>query len=116
MQILATFGVSLQQPEAPATPAPAQMPEYVGAWTATLPNSASVQLALQADGSFIWTAINKGTTSAFQGSYSIANGTLTLTRSNDNQNLTGQFTMTDNGGFTFKLSGAQDAGLSFARS
>ncbi len=75
-----------------------------------------MRLNLQADGRFSWVATNKsGQTSTFQGAYTFGNGALTLIRSNDNQKLSGSITLAGNQSFIFKLSGAKDNGLSFAR-
>ena len=85
----------------------------VGTWVAKVGTEATVQLDLRADGSFTWTATRNGKTSNFAGQYDINGGKLTLTRS-DNQELAGNMTRNANG-FNFKLSGAKDAGLNFAR-
>jgi hypothetical protein len=87
----------------------------VGIWTATVSNGAVVQLNLQADNSFVWLASVNGKQSTFQGTYAMDGESLTLTRSNDNQRLAGSMAITGENAFTFKLSGTQDAGLSFAR-
>jgi hypothetical protein len=108
------------QPEAgTANPLGATQPQmsgHVGSWTARLSNGAQVRLDLQAEGRFNWVATNKsGQTSTFQGSYTFGNGSLTLVRSSDNQKLSGTVTLAGNQSFIFKLSGAKDNGLSFAR-
>ncbi|MCA9008633.1 MAG: hypothetical protein KDB01_02750 [Planctomycetaceae bacterium] len=101
----------------PATSAPGERNSFAGSWTANLPNGARVQLALQADGNFSWTAINKdGQSSVFQGSYAIENGGLSLTRNNDGQKLQGSMTLKGTNTFTFKLSAAQSSSLDFVRS
>jgi uncharacterized protein (TIGR03066 family) len=88
----------------------------VGVWTAKLANGARVQLSLQADGKFSWTATNQsGRQSTFSGSYSIGGGNLTLTRSTDNQKLAGTMTQSGTNAFNFKLAGAKDSGLNFVR-
>lgn len=99
---------------APVEQAP--LSSHVGQWKATLGNGATVELTLQADGSFVWVANSQGKTSSFEGSYSLENGSLTLVRSSDNQKLAGQFTPTSDGGMNFRLNGAKDAGLTFLRS
>jgi hypothetical protein len=100
---------------APQTPAP-QTPEHVGNWTASLPNGSRVQLNLEAQGQFSWTAVTKsGQTSSFQGSYTVENGSLTLIRSTDNQKLAGSITINGGNAFHFKLADAKDSGLSFVR-
>ena len=89
---------------------------HVGEWKATIPNNATVQLTLNADGSFAWVAVNGDKTSSFEGSYTMSGGALTLVRSSDNQKLAGQLTPTKDGGLNFKLNGTKDAGLNFFRS
>jgi hypothetical protein len=88
---------------------------HVGQWKATIPNNATVELTLNADGSFVWVAINGDKTSSFEGSYTLSGGALTLV-SSDNQKLAGQLTPTKDGGINFKLNGTKDAGLNFVRS
>jgi hypothetical protein len=91
-------------------------PSFTGTWTASLANGARVQLALQADGSFSWTAINKdGQSSVFQGTYAVENGSLSLTRNNDGQKLSGTVTPTGTNAFSFQLSVAQSSSLDFVR-
>ena len=72
-----------------------------------------MKLDLRADGSFTWTATRSGKTSNFAGQYTMQGGKLTLTR-NDSQKLAGDMTI-NSGGFNYKLEGAKDAGLNFAR-
>ncbi len=106
---------------AAATPQPQTVPSatpaHVGTWTASMSNGARVQLSLNADGSFSWSAVNSaGNASTFQGSYQFDGTTLTLNRSNDNQKLAGAMTFTSAGTFHFKLSDAQAGSLAFTRS
>ena len=71
---------------------------------------------LQADGSFNWTAVNKdGQSSSFQGTYSMDNGSLSLSRSTDGQKLSGSLTSSSANNFNFKLSDAQSSSLDFVR-
>ena len=92
-------------------------PAHVGTWTASMSNGARVQLALNADGTFSWSAVNStGNASTFQGSYQFDGTTLTLNRSNDNQKLAGAMSFTSAGTFNFKLSDAQAGNLAFTRS
>ncbi len=99
-----------------STNVPGQQNPMAGSWTASLPNGARVQLALQADGNFSWTAINKdGQSSVFQGTYAVENGALSLTRGNDGQKLQGSMTMTGSNTFSFKLAADQSAALEFVR-
>ena len=89
---------------------------FTGAWTASLSNGARVQLSLQADGNFSWVAVNKdGQASSFQGTYSMENGSLSLSRSTDGQKLTGSLTPSGANNFSFKLSDAQASSLDFVR-
>ena len=96
---------------------PAATPAHIGTWTASMSNGARVQLSLNADGRFSWSAINStGNASTFQGSYQFDGTTLTLNRSNDNQKLAGGLIFTSAGTFNFKLSDAQAGNLAFTRS
>lgn len=96
---------------------PTATPAHVGTWSASMSNGARVQLTLNGDGSFSWSAINSaGNASTFQGSYQLDGTTLTLNRSNDNQKLAGALTFTSAGTFNFKLSDAQAGSLAFTRS
>ena len=102
-------------PQAQSVPNAA--PGYVGNWTASMSNGARVQLALNADGTFSWSAVNSaGNASTIQGSYQFDGTTLTLHRGNDNQKLAGAITFTSAGTFNFKLSDAQAGSLAFTRS
>lgn len=101
----AQVSASQQQPAA----------DHVGRWTAALPGNQSVQLQLNADGSFVWTANRAGKSSMFQGQFRLAGGQLTLVRSNDLQKMAGSWTGAANQ-FTFKLDGATSSGIAFKRS
>lgn len=111
-------------PQAEATAAPPQAqtlptapPAHVGTWSASMPNGARVQLTLNADGTFSWSAINSaGNASTFQGSYQFDGTTLTLNRSNDSQKLVGSVIFNGAAAFNFKMSDAQAGSLAFARS
>ena len=93
-----------------------QQPAFAGTWTANLSNGARVQLLLQADGNFSWTAVNKdGQSSSFQGTYNMDSGNLSLSRSTDGQKLSGSLTNSSSDKFTFKLSDAQSSSLDFVR-
>jgi hypothetical protein len=102
---------------AQAQSVPNTAPGHVGNWIASMSNGARVQLALNADGTFSWSAVNSaGNASTFQGSYQFDGTTLTLNRGNDNQKLAGAITFTSAGTFNFKLSDAQAGSLAFTRS
>ncbi len=97
-------------------PQAAPQMSLAGVWTAQLANGSRVQLSLQADGNFSWTAVNKdGQSSVFQGSYAMQNGSLSLTRGNDGQKLDGTMTLTSANTFSFQLTAAQSASLDFVR-
>ena len=91
-------------------------PEHVGNWTATLPNQATIQLQLDADGKFSWSATRNGKTSTFAGDYRVDSGRLTLVRDGDRQQLKGAWIGDLQSGFKFKLDGSKDSGLDFQRS
>lgn len=107
-------GFAPPQQQAPAqTPAPA----LAGTWTASLGNGAKVQLTLQADGTFSWTATNaQGQPSSFSGRYELGTGSLTLIRGNDNQQLAGSVSNATGNGFSFKVAGNNTASINFSRS
>lgn len=94
-----------------------QTPSHVGNWTASVGNGSKVQLSLLADGSFSWVATSQsGGTSSFSGSYTVGSGSLTLNRSNDNQQLGGTMTISGNNSFSFKVAGNNAASINFNRS
>ena len=88
----------------------------MGNWTATLGNGAHVQLILQADGNFRWSATNKaGIASSFSGRFMVGNGSLTLIRDNDSQRLEGSMTNDSQNNFSFKVAGMNTAAINFTR-
>jgi len=102
--------------QAATDPQAAPQMSLAGVWTAQLANGSRVQLSLQADGNFSWTAVNKdGQSSVFRGTYTIHNGSLSLTRGNDGQKLDGTMTLTSDNTFSFQLTAAQSASLNFVR-
>lgn len=107
-------------PPVSSTVAPAQQPAlqpHVGSWTAALGNGSSVALTLEENGHFRWVATNTGgQASSFEGNYTIANGSLSLQRANDNQQLAGSMNTNGNNAFTFQVGGANSAALNFQRS
>jgi len=88
---------------------------HTGTWKVNLPGNQSVELLLNDDSSFRWTATKDGKSSSFQGQFRLENGRLTLVRSNDLQQMTGTWSGQD-ANFTFKLDGATNSGLAFIRS
>jgi hypothetical protein len=120
LQALGGFAPPLAENNAAAQQAQtisAATPAHVGTWSASMSNGARVQLTLNPEGTFSWSAINSaGNASTFQGSYQFDGTTLILNRSNDNQKLAGALTFTSAGTFIFKLSDAQAGSLAFTRS
>ncbi|TWU38323.1 hypothetical protein [Novipirellula artificiosorum] len=123
LQMLASLSNAATEPAATTS---SQIPEFtaaesqpvgthVGSWKVSLPGNQSVDLTLNDDGSFEWTATKEGKSSSFSGQFRLENSQLTLVRSNDLQQMTGTWTGSDNN-FTFKLEGATNGGLSFSRS
>ena len=109
-----------------ATESTSQIPEFTaassattnsnaGTWKVNLPGNQSVELVLNDDSSFRWTATKEGKSSSFQGQFRLENGRLTLVRSNDLQQMTGSWSGQGEN-FTFKLDGATTGGLAFVRS
>ncbi len=74
----------------------------------------SLPIALNADNSFQWHAVKEGKASSFQGQYRMEAGRLTLVRSNDLQQMAGSWSG-EGANFTFKIDGATNSGLAFAR-
>ncbi|TWT78929.1 hypothetical protein CA13_03260 [Planctomycetes bacterium CA13] len=113
----ATTASQIPEFTAAASPTSTSQPvaSHVGSWKVSLPGNQSVDLKLNNDGSFAWTATKEGKSSSFSGQFRLENGQLTLVRSNDLQQMTGTWTGSENS-FTFKLDGATNGGLSFSRS
>lgn len=86
----------------------------IGTWNVSLPGNQSVQLILQDDGRFSWTARKSGVTSTFAGTYQLDGDQLTLVRSKDQQQMKGSWTA-NAAGFIFKIDGAITGGLAFVR-
>lgn len=100
----------------PTRPAAPQTPAHVGRWSAAAGNKAAINLTLNADGTFLWRAVNgSGSASDFSGRYQITQGRLTLTRATDGQNLSGSMQQTDSGTFRFQVAGTNAAALTFSR-
>ncbi|MEM8669436.1 MAG: hypothetical protein AAGG48_18065 [Planctomycetota bacterium] len=98
------FSAAVQQPAA----------SHIGKWRANLSGNQAVELTLNADGGFVWTATRNGKSSTFQGQFRIVSGKLTLVRSSDLQQMAGTWSGTENQ-FTFKLEGSTTGGLNFQR-
>ena len=116
--------VSISQTE-PTPAAASQIPQFtpaasqstashVGNWKVNLSGNQSVELTLNSDGSFIWTATKNGKSSNFQGQFRLESDRLTLVRSSDLQQMAGSWAGAGDQ-FTFKLDGATTGGLSFQR-
>jgi len=88
--------------------------DHVGTWKVALPGDQSVELNLTDNGTFNWTATNKGKTNSFDGQFRMEMGRLTLVRSSDLQQMAGSWTANGDK-FTFKLDGTTTGGLAFAR-
>lgn len=88
---------------------------HVGNWSVALPGNQAISLMLNNDNTFNWTATKEGKSSSFQGQYRLEGERLTLVRSNDLQQMVGNWTG-DGTNFTFKLDGATTSGLAFSRS
>jgi len=119
MSALQALGGFAPPQAAPTQTAPVQnqTPSYVGTWTATLGNGSNVQMTLQADGNFSWSATNKaGNVSSFSGQFTVGNGSLTLIRANDSQKLEGSMSTSNQNAFSFKVAGNNAAAINFSRS
>ena len=100
-------------PQFTAAPAASQ-PGQSGTWQVALPGNQMIQLVLNDDSSFAWTASKDGKSSSFDGRYILENGRLTLVRSNDLQQMSGSWNQTERGA-SFKLDGTNSSALEFSR-
>jgi hypothetical protein len=100
-------------PPLTATPSAAEA-SHIGNWKVNLPGNQSVELTLNADGSFVWTASKDGKANTFDGQFRLESGRLTLVRSSDLQQMTGSWSGSEKQ-YTFKLDGATTGGLAFQR-
>jgi tetratricopeptide (TPR) repeat protein len=104
-----------QPAAAPAGPAP-KLEDVKGApWSASPADGVTVQLALGAGDSFTWTVTQKGQAKPISGTYTYADGLLTLAQANGPA-LVGRLTA-EGAGFRFQATaaGGNDPGLLFAR-
>ena len=106
--------VVASQPAASTQPVDAS--SLVGNWTATRADSATIKLALAADGKFTWGLDQSGKPRQFSGTYTIANNLLVL-KQGANPMMAGQVASLANDRFNFKLVGdnPSDPGLTFVR-
>ena len=102
------------QPVAPTQPATAA--SLAGNWTATRADSATIKLALAADGKFTWATDQNGKPQQQSGTYTIADNLLVL-KQGDKPMMVGQVASVANNRFNFKLAGdnLSDPGLTFVR-
>ena len=102
----------------PTTPNPqGSGPSIIGSWKATPAPGVKIAATLQPDKHFTWTFSEGAQSSAFSGTYDQQGNELVLTRDKDGQKMDGLVTMSDNGGFRFRLksSDPNDVGLEFTK-
>ena len=77
----------------------------------------TIKVSLQPDKHFTWTFTEGGQTTNFTGTYAQQGDDLVLTRDQDGQKMDGTVTMSDNGGFRFRLKNTDpnDVGLTFTK-
>ena len=87
-----------------------------GTWKAEGAGGTTVELKLEPDGQFTWTATGQGQPRSFSGTYTAGSGLLTLV-SSDGRVIVGRLNGAGAGRFQFKLigGGPEDPGLTFAR-
>lgn len=95
--------------------APSGSPSHIGVWKVNLSDNQSVELTLNADDTFVWTATKQGKVSTFSGDYRLKDGLLKLVRKGDLQQMSGTWKGKDSQ-YTFQLQGSSTAGLGFTRS
>lgn len=116
LQILGSFGGGNGSADMMAgTPTATQIPpNHIGTWVVNTGENQFVKLVLQPNNTFVWIVIKEGKESRLEGQYRMDGQRLVLVRSSDLQQMAGSWT--GNGSnFTFKLDGAPDNGLPFAR-
>jgi hypothetical protein len=87
---------------------------HVGSWTVNLPGNQTITLGLDNENRFQWLATKDGKSTSFNGQFRLEGNRLTLVRSNDLQQMAGDWTG-EGDNFTFKLDGATNSGLAFVR-
>jgi tetratricopeptide (TPR) repeat protein len=121
---LAQYGPGTATGAAPApapaadTSANAKQGNLKGSWNAQPTAEATISLAFEDQGRFVWTVTRQGKSQAFNGSSTFDNGILTLVQDqNKNNVMVGNLTWKDDDHFTFKVMGSspEDPGLSFSR-
>lgn len=80
---------------------------------ARLDSGEKVRLELEADGGFRWSVESKEAVASFSGEYRLNAGQLTLTRSQDGNQLIGSWTPVRNGLRTFQLNGGNAGAIEF---
>ncbi len=89
-------------------------PSHFGTWVVNMNGNQMIRLSLNQNNTFVWSVIKDGNESRLEGQYRLDGQRLILVRSSDLQQMAGSWT--GNGSnFTFKLDGASDNGLPFAR-
>jgi hypothetical protein len=112
----ANVSSAIQPAVAPA--AEIQPAALVGTWNAQPDRNSSIKLTLQPDGSFTWDVAKPDGQTQLRGNYAIGNANqLTLAQDQQGGTLAGSVAWSDNGRFTFRLTGAptSDSGLTFVR-
>ena len=108
---------SAEQPAEPAPAAPAKPVDaaaLAGKWRASRPDGSAIDLTLGADGRYTWKFTQDGQDRKFDGAYSVAENLLIL-KQGDQATMVGQITPQADGGFNFRLAGANDKGLDFRK-
>lgn len=89
-------------------------PSHFGTWIVNMNGNQMIKLSLNQNNTFVWSVIKEGKESRLEGQYRLDGERLVLVRSSDLQQMAGSWT--GNGSnFVFKLDGASDGGLPFAR-
>ena len=96
---------------------PVDKSTLIGSWKAARGKSTAIQLKLNDNDTFVWTATQGGKSTPIEGTFSVEGNLLLLTQTSDGNTMAGKVTARPQGGFNFKMLGSPptDTGLDFGR-
>ncbi|QDU37026.1 Tetratricopeptide repeat protein [Maioricimonas rarisocia] len=103
------------QPAAPARPKPPTAEQIVGEWTAKQGDDGTIQLQLEAAGTFTWTFTRDDDENVLKGTYTLADDVLVLTAEDGGQMVANVGLADETLGFRLVGSPPADPGLKFSK-
>lgn len=96
---------------------PVDKSTLIGSWKASRGKSTAIQLKLNANDTFVWTANQGGKSNPIEGTFSVEGNLLLLQQKSDGNTMIGKVTPRPQGGFNFKMMGSPptDTGLDFGK-